>query len=51
VLSARQGLVVEPSGAVTVACVQTYPELEEPVCAVLTGENIAREDFHRLIAN
>jgi threonine dehydratase len=49
-LYAGQGLVVEPSSAVTVACVRAHPELEEPVCVVLTGENIAREDFHRLIA-
>jgi threonine dehydratase len=50
-LYAEQGLVVEPSSAVTVACVQTHPELEEPICVVLTGENITREDFHRLIAD
>jgi threonine dehydratase len=49
-LYAEQGLVVEPSSAVAVACVRAHPELEEPVCVILTGENIAREDFHRLIA-
>ena len=47
----RHGLVVEPSSAITVAFVQEHgPELEAPVCVVLTGENIAREDFHRLLA-
>jgi threonine dehydratase len=45
-----QGLVVEPSSAITTACVQAHGgELEEPVCVVLTGENITREDFWRLI--
>ena len=46
-----QGLLVEPSSAITLAFVQTHAgELEEPVCVVLTGENIAREDHRRLIA-
>jgi threonine synthase len=46
-----QGLLVEPSSAVTVAVVQKHErELEEPVCIILTGENITREDFFRLIA-
>jgi threonine dehydratase len=46
-----QGLVVEPSSAVTVAYVKTYlDELEDPVCVILTGGNIARADFDRLIA-
>ncbi len=49
-LYAGQGLVVEPSSAVAVACVRAHPELEEPLCVVLTGENVAREDFRRLIA-
>jgi len=45
------GLVVEPSSAITLAFVRSrLPELEEPICAVLTGANIAREDFQRLIA-
>jgi len=45
-----QGLVVEPSSAITTAFVQTHGgELGEPVCVVLTGENITREDFRRLI--
>jgi threonine dehydratase len=46
-----QGLVVEPSSAITTAFVRTQlADLEEPVCVVLTGENIAREDHARLIA-
>jgi threonine dehydratase len=50
-LYARQALVVEPSSAVTTAFVQAHlHDLEEPVCVILTGENIAREDFQRLIA-
>jgi threonine dehydratase len=50
-LWARQGLEVEPSSAITIALVrERLGELEEPVCVVLTGENIAREDFLRLIA-
>jgi threonine dehydratase len=47
----RQGLVVEPSSAITVAWVAAHAgEALEPVCAVLTGGNISREDFGRLIA-
>jgi threonine dehydratase len=47
----RQALVVEPSSAITVAFVQAHlHELDEPVCVVLTGQNIAPEDFARLIA-
>jgi threonine dehydratase len=46
-----QGLVVEPSSAITLAFLMARAEpLEEPVCVVLTGENIAREDHRRLIA-
>jgi threonine dehydratase len=45
-----QGLVVEPSSAITLAFVNTHAaELEEPICVVLTGENIAREDHRRII--
>ncbi len=44
-----QGLVVEPSSAITTAFVKSHAnELAEPICAVLTGENIAREDHARL---
>ncbi len=60
-----QALVVEPSSAITLAfvkaCIEAcagQPEaeqlepaqLEEPVCVILTGENIAREDHRRLIS-
>jgi threonine dehydratase len=48
-LYATQALAVEPSSAVTVAFVQAHTDLEEPVCVILTGENIAREDFFQLI--
>jgi threonine dehydratase len=45
-----QSLVVEPSSAIAVAHVNTYGgDLEEPICVILTGENIAREDHRRLI--
>ena len=46
-----QGLVVEPSSAITLAFVKTHAEeLEEPICVVLTGGNIAGEDHRRLMA-
>ena len=46
-----QGLVVEPSSAITLAFVKARAEqLEDPVCVILTGENIAREDHRRLIS-
>jgi threonine dehydratase len=45
-----QALAVEPSSVVTTAFVEAHSEeIEEPVCVILTGENIAREDFFRLI--
>ena len=44
-------VVVEPSSAITLAFVKARgPELEEPICVILTGENIAREDHRRLIS-
>jgi threonine dehydratase len=47
----RQGLLVEPSSACTVALLQKQAgEFEEPVCVILTGGNIAWEDFVRLIS-
>src|SRR5262249_30164836 len=50
-LFAKQALIVEPSSAITTAFVQArLDQLEDPVCVVLTGENIAREDFDRLLA-
>jgi threonine dehydratase len=45
-----QGLVVEPSSAVTTAFVKTHlQELEVPICMVFTGGNISREYFDELI--
>jgi threonine dehydratase len=47
----KQGLVVEPSSAVALAFASAHArELEEPICVILTGENIAREDHRRLMA-
>lgn len=44
-----QALVVEPSSAITTAFVKSHSEeLAEPICVVLTGENIAREDHAKL---
>jgi threonine dehydratase len=46
------GLVVEPSSAITVAYVQAHlADLEQPTCVLLTGENIARDDFFDLIGD
>ena len=46
-----QGLFVEPSSAITTAFVRTHLDvLEDPVCVILTGQNIAQEDHARLIA-
>jgi threonine dehydratase len=46
-----QALVIEPSSATTLAFVKGHAaELEKPICVVLTGENIAREDHARLVA-
>jgi threonine dehydratase len=43
------GLIAEPSSVITLAHIKKHlGELPEPICAVLTGENIAREDFWRL---
>jgi threonine dehydratase len=45
-----QALVIEPSSAITLAFVKAHAEeLEEPICVVLTGENIDRENHRRLI--
>lgn len=42
----RQGLMVEPSSAITVAFVRAHrEEIEEPVSVILTGGNIAWDDF------
>ena len=46
-----QAMVVEPSSAITLAFVKTSIEqLAEPICLILTGENIAHEDHRRLIS-
>ncbi len=46
----RQGLMVEPSSAITAAAVRVQTgEIEEPVCIILTGGNISWEDFVRLM--
>jgi threonine dehydratase len=46
----RQGLMVEPSSAITVAFAKTHAkEVEEPACVILTGGNIAWDDFVRLM--
>jgi threonine dehydratase len=43
-LHETQALIVEPSSAITLAFVKAHAgELEEPICVVLTGENIARD--------
>jgi threonine dehydratase len=47
----KQSLVVEPSSAITLAFIKKHAaELPEPICAILTGENIAFEDHRRLVA-
>jgi threonine dehydratase len=46
-----QALVIEPSSAIALAHVKTHgSELAEPICVILTGENIVREDHARLIS-
>jgi threonine dehydratase len=50
-LLTMHALVVEPSSATTLAFLRTHAsEVEVPICVVLTGENIAREDHARLVA-
>jgi len=45
-----QGLVVEPSSAITVGYVMMHAkQLPEPICVILTGENITRDDHRRLM--
>ena len=42
--------MVEPSSAITIGFLKAHAaKLEEPICVVLTGENIAREDHVRLM--
>jgi threonine dehydratase len=46
----KQGLVVEPSSAIAMACVKHLAaQLESPVCIILTGENVSRDQHRRLI--
>src|SRR5205085_12511998 len=46
-----QALVIEPSSAIALAAVKAHAaELQDPICVVLTGENIAREDHARLMS-
>lgn len=46
----HQGLMVEPSSAITAAFVSTHAEeIEEPACIVLTGGNITWDDFLDLV--
>lgn len=45
----KHALVVEPSSAITTAFVKAHGQtLLEPICVILTGGNITREDFARL---
>jgi threonine dehydratase len=47
----KQAMLVEPSSAVTVAHVnENQDHLADPICLVLTGDNITREDFFGLIS-
>src|SRR5262245_42341546 len=47
----RQALVVAPPSAVAAAFVRGHAsELDEPICMILTGENITRDDFARHVA-
>ncbi len=48
-----QGLLIEPSSAITTAYVRVHAaELAEPICVILTGQNIAPEDHakYRVLA-
>lgn len=47
----KQGLMVEPSSAIAIPFVeQEETRLAEPICVVLTGGNITRVDFDRVVA-
>jgi hypothetical protein len=42
-------MAVEPSSAITTAFVTKHAsELEEPICVILTGQNVTPEDHARL---
>lgn len=43
-----QGLVIEPSSAVGLAHVEASA-VPEPACVILTGGNVAREDFNQMM--
>ncbi len=43
-----QALIVEPSSAICTAFVKSQTTLEEPICVILTGENVSREEHARL---
>jgi threonine dehydratase len=46
-----QGFVVEPSSAITTAFIKAHAsELPEPICVILTGQNISPEDHARHMA-
>jgi threonine dehydratase len=46
----KQGWLIEPSSAVAAAFLTgSLRDLEDPVCIVLTGQNIAWDDFSRLL--
>ena len=46
-----QGLVIEPSSAITLAFIKNNAVLlEEPICAILTGANISPEDHRQLMS-
>lgn len=44
-----EGLPVEPSAAIVAAFVKAHDDLPQPVCVVLTGQNIALEERARLM--
>lgn len=45
-----QALIIEPSSAVATAFLRSHAaELEEPICVILTGENISRDQHVRLM--
>jgi threonine dehydratase len=47
-----QALAIEPSSAITLAHVKAnVSEMPEPICLVLTGQNITGEDHTRLISD
>jgi threonine dehydratase len=50
-LYGSHGMAVEPSSAIAVAYIQEHlHDLEPPICAILTGQNITQQDHARLMA-